>query len=152
MRNPVYRGDSRWTANRNRKKKEELANSAKGAKKMTSYFPVRDLIDGQMIGGLLAKQIMPKRARSPSPDQTLLSESEILMEDLDVEGNENFDAIAQAAADDEQTNFYLEQLEKELTGTFWVLEEEADDLYGVSNIANNSELSLTDCTSPKGIC
>ena len=115
---------------------------------MTSYFPVCDLIDRQMIGGLLAKQIMPKCARSPSPDQTLLSESEILMEDLDVEGNKNFDAIAQAAADDEWTNFYL----KELTGTFWVLKEEADDLYGVSNIANNSELSLTDCTSPKGIC
>jgi hypothetical protein len=83
---------------------------------------------------------MPKRARSPSPDQTLLSESEIFMEDLDVKGNDNFDAIAQAAADDEKTTFYLEQLEKELTGTFWVLEEEADDLYGVSNIANNSEL------------
>jgi hypothetical protein len=37
-----------------------------------------------------------------------------------------FDANAQAAADDERTTFYLEQLEKELSGSFWALEEEAN--------------------------
>ena len=47
MRNPVYRGDSPWTANRNGKKKEALADSAKGAKKMTSYFSVSELVKGE---------------------------------------------------------------------------------------------------------
>ena len=40
MRNPIYCGDSWWTANRYCKKKAELAESAKGAKPMTSYFSV----------------------------------------------------------------------------------------------------------------
>jgi len=74
----------------------------------------------------------PKRARSPSPDMNLLSESE--MEDLDIEVDENFDPISQAAAADEMTRFYLEQLEKELAGNFWMLQDEADTLYGVGNI------------------
>ena len=39
-RNPFYRGDSRWTANRDRKKREALAKSAKGTKELTSYFSV----------------------------------------------------------------------------------------------------------------
>ena len=47
MRDPVYHGDLQWTANRNRKKKEALADSAKGAKKMTSYFSVSELVKGE---------------------------------------------------------------------------------------------------------
>jgi len=47
----------------------------------------------------------------------------MLIEDLDIHGDENFDANAQAAADDERTTFYLEQLEKELSGSFWALKK-----------------------------
>ena len=86
---------------------------------------------------------LPKRARSPSPDHNLLFKSEMLIEDLDIHGDENFDVNAQAAADDEWTTFYLEQLEKELSGSFWALEEEANELYGVSKMLDHSELRLT---------
>ena len=86
---------------------------------------------------------LPKRACSPSPDHNLLSEPEMSIEDLDIHGDENFDANAQAAFDDEQTTFYLEQLEKELSGSFWALEEEANELYGVSEMTHHSELRLT---------
>ena len=85
---------------------------------------------------------LPKHARSPSPDHNLLSESEMLIDDLD-NHDENFDAHAQAAVDDEWTTFYLEQLEKELSGSFWALEEEANELYGVSKMLDHSELRLT---------
>lgn len=43
MRNPVYSGNSRWTANRKQKKKDALAESAKGAKAVTSYFSVSQM-------------------------------------------------------------------------------------------------------------
>jgi hypothetical protein len=59
-----------------------------------------------------------KCAQSPSPDHNLLSPSEMMIEDLDIHGDENFDANAQATADDEWTTFYLEQLEKERSGSF----------------------------------
>lgn len=75
-----------------------------------------------------------KRARSPSPDMNQLSESEMQVEDLDIEVDKNFDSMTQAAIDDETTSFYFEQLEKELAGNFWVLQDEADTLYGVCNI------------------
>ena len=84
-----------------------------------------------------------KCARSPSPDHNLLSESEMLIEDLDIHGDEIFDTYAQAAADNEWTTFYLEQLEKELSGSFWALEEEANELYEVSKMLDHSELQLT---------
>jgi hypothetical protein len=48
MRNPFYRGDSRWTANRQRKKREALAESAKGSHLMTSYFQVTILLVNKM--------------------------------------------------------------------------------------------------------
>jgi hypothetical protein len=83
---------------------------------------------------------LPKCARSLSPDHNLLSESEMLIEDLDIHGDKIFDANAQAAANDERTAFYLEQLEKELSGSFWVLDEEANELYGVRKIMHHSEL------------
>jgi len=83
-----------------------------------------------------------KCAHSPSPDHNLLSKSEMLIEDLDIHGDENFDANAQAVADDERKTFYLEQLEKELSGSFWALKE-ANELYGVRKMMHHSELQLT---------
>ena len=93
---------------------------------MTSYFSVSEFVKGET-----------------SSDHNLLSESEMLIEDLDIYGHENFDAHAQAAVDDKQTTFYLEQLEKELSGSFWALEEEVNDLYGVSKMLDHSDLRLT---------
>jgi hypothetical protein len=53
MCNPVYCGNSWWTANKNWGKNEALVNSAKGAKKMTSYFSVSELVKREVIRGLL---------------------------------------------------------------------------------------------------
>src|ERR1700722_17176914 len=75
---------------------------------------------------------LPKRTRSPSPDHNQLSKPEMPIEDLDVEVDAYFDANEQAAFDEEVTKFYIEQLDKELAGTFWALEDEVDDLFGVS--------------------
>jgi hypothetical protein len=66
----------------------------------------------------------------------------MLIDNLDIHSDENVNANAQAAADDKWTTFYLEQLEKELSGSFWALEEEANELYGVSKMMHHSELGL----------
>jgi hypothetical protein len=61
----------------------------------------------------------------------------MLIKDLYIHGNENFDADVQAATDDERTTFCLEQLEKELLGSFWALKEEVNELYGVSKVMHH---------------
>lgn len=90
---------------------------------------------------------LQKRTRSPSPDHHQLSEPEMSIEDLNVEVDANFDANEQAAFDEEVTNFYIRQIDKELAGTFWALEDEADELFGVSCSAimftSNSQLTLS---------
>lgn len=53
------------------------------------------------------------------------------IDNLDVDIDENFDPLVQVTFENEMNNFFMEQLEKELTGNFWALEEEADTLYGV---------------------
>lgn len=78
-------------------------------------------------------QILPKRARSPSPDRNVLSDSEMLSTDLDIKIDESLNEIEKAIFDDQMTVFFIEQLEKELARDFWALEDDVDDLYGVSN-------------------
>jgi hypothetical protein len=53
------------------------------------------------------------------------------IDNFDVNIDENFDPLVQATFENEMNNFFMEQLEKGLTGNFWALEEEADTLYGV---------------------
>ena len=80
---------------------------------------------------------MLKRARSPSPDRNQMSDPEIPLEELNGEINEEdggIDAMDMSLFDDEMTTFFVERLEKELTGGFWVLEDEADALYGVRKV------------------
>jgi len=86
-------------------------------------------------------QKLPKHTRSPLPDRYQLSEPEMSIEDLNVK----IDANEQAAFDEEVTNFYLRQIDKELAGTFWALEDKADELFGVScnAIMFTSNLQLT---------
>lgn len=68
-----------------------------------------------------------------------MSDSEMLSADLDLEIDESCNEIEKAIFEDQMTAFFIEQLEKELTGEFWALEE-ADDLYGVSNTYIHSEV------------
>lgn len=53
--------------------------------------------------------------------------------DIDQPKEGGFDAVEDAAFCEDMTIFFIEQLEKELAGDSWVLEDEADDLYGVRN-------------------
>jgi hypothetical protein len=53
--------------------------------------------------------------------------------DIDQPEEGGCDAVEDAAFREDMTIFFIEQLEKELAGDSWVLEDEADDLYGVSD-------------------
>jgi hypothetical protein len=73
----------------------------------------------------------------------VLSDSETpTAKDLTLEGTERIDK--QSIAFDEMADFFVSRMEDELNGQIWVLEDEAEALYGVSDLANKSDFKQTD--------
>jgi hypothetical protein len=147
LRNPVYRGDSRWTDQRKRRKLKSLAKEAETMPALTTYFTVCYLSEKNKQTLTRAMQRQPKRPRSlsPPPDLYQLSDSELLAEedlDLHIDDHGDFDI--------DLFDYCYAEMEKEIDGQGELIgQEEADTLYGVSN-ANLKMTMYADV--PEGIC
>ena len=65
----------------------------------------------------------------------MLSDSEMpTAEDLTLEGTNGIDDTEPSIAFDEMADFFVSRMEDELNGQIWVLEDEAEALYGVSDL------------------